>query len=228
MSFVKQIRLTAAQFTAQNPTLDDSTEGFEIDTLKFKKGDGSTTWANLLYADPTAVITALALKADSLTAADATARLALTGLTRGARVYQTDNGFWYELTNAAAPSDAASWQGIPKKYVALLTQTGTSNPVATVLENSLGGTVVWTRDALGVYLGTLVGAFPANKTILQALTGGADDGTPMNFLAGERLTDDVARLVCKITPIGADPNYELIELSDVVRPSTGIIISVYP
>lgn len=47
--------------------------------------------------------------ATSQTAATAVARLALTGLARGARVYQTDNGFWYELTNAAAPSDAASW-----------------------------------------------------------------------------------------------------------------------
>lgn len=52
---------------------------------------------------------ALLLKLDAQTAANSTARLALTGLSRGARVYQTDTGFWYELTNAAAPSDAASW-----------------------------------------------------------------------------------------------------------------------
>lgn len=51
----------------------------------------------------------------------------------------------------------------PKVYRALLTQASTSAPVATVLENSLGGTLVWTRTNTGVYTGTLSGAFPANK-----------------------------------------------------------------
>lgn len=50
-----------------------------------------------------------------------------------------------------------------KCYVALLTQSETNAPVATVLENTLGGTVVWTRIGAGVYRGTLAGAFPANK-----------------------------------------------------------------
>lgn len=53
-----------------------------------------------------------------------------------------------------------------KVYVALLTQAGTDAPVATVLENTLGGTVVWTRSAAGSYLGTLANAFTANKTFL--------------------------------------------------------------
>src|SRR5688572_16305439 len=51
-----------------------------------------------------------------------------------------------------------------KVYVALLTQTGTSAPVATVLENTLGGTVVWARGGTGEYTGTLAGAFTADKT----------------------------------------------------------------
>ena len=50
-------------------------------------------------------------------------------------------------------------------YTALLTQTGTNAPVATVLENTLGGTVVWTRDSAGFYTGTLAGAFTVSKTI---------------------------------------------------------------
>ena len=52
------------------------------------------------------------------------------------------------------------------KYVALLTQTGTDAPVATVLENTLGGTVVWTRSGAGVYAGTLSGVFTENKTAI--------------------------------------------------------------
>jgi hypothetical protein len=51
-------------------------------------------------------------------------------------------------------------------YKALLTQSSTNAPVATVLENTLGGTVVWTRTDVGEYEATLVGAFPIAKTIV--------------------------------------------------------------
>jgi len=54
----------------------------------------------------------------------------------------------------------------PKVYVALLTQSGTDAPVATVLKNTLGGTVVWTYDAVGQYNGTLANAFTLNKTAI--------------------------------------------------------------
>lgn len=53
-----------------------------------------------------------------------------------------------------------------KKYVALLSQSDTGAPVATVLENTLGGTVVWTRSNVGDYRGTLSGAFTTNKTVI--------------------------------------------------------------
>ena len=56
-----------------------------------------------------------------------------------------------------------------KIYNAILTQEDTYNPVATVLQNTLEGVVVWTRDAEGIYLGTLSGAFPTNKTLVQAI-----------------------------------------------------------
>ncbi len=53
---------------------------------------------------------------------------------------------------------------IPKVYRALLTQEGTDDPTAVVLENTLGGEVVWTRESVGNFLGTLVGAFTVDKT----------------------------------------------------------------
>src|SRR5262245_16029301 len=53
-----------------------------------------------------------------------------------------------------------------KKYIALLSQSGGAAPTATVLENSLGGNVVWTRTGQGKYLGTLAGAFPNGKVHL--------------------------------------------------------------
>lgn len=64
-------------------------------------------------------------------------------------------------------------QGI-KQYVALLTQTGTNAPVATVLANTLGGTVVWARDAQGQYSATLANAFTASKTVIIAANTTAD------------------------------------------------------
>ena len=51
-----------------------------------------------------------------------------------------------------------------KVYTALLTQTGTDAPVATVLENTLGGTVVWSYNAVGSYIANLNGAFVEGKT----------------------------------------------------------------
>jgi hypothetical protein len=50
-----------------------------------------------------------------------------------------------------------------KKYIALITQTGTSAPSVIELENTIGP-IVWTRSAVGIYFGTLTGAFTDNKT----------------------------------------------------------------
>lgn len=47
-------------------------------------------------------------------------------------------------------------------YTALLSQTGTGAPVATVLQNTVGD-IVWVRNSGGVYRGTLNGAFPLGK-----------------------------------------------------------------
>jgi hypothetical protein len=52
-----------------------------------------------------------------------------------------------------------------KKYVALLNQTGTNDPTAYVLENTLSSGIVWTRDTTGEYLGTVTGEFTENKTV---------------------------------------------------------------
>lgn len=57
-----------------------------------------------------------------------------------------------------------------KSYVALLNQTGTADPVATVLNSGCSdylGNIVWTRGAQGLYWGTLTGAFPIGKTYLS-------------------------------------------------------------
>lgn len=52
----------------------------------------------------------------------------------------------------------------PKVYVALLTQTGTDAPVATILKNTLGGVPVWSYVTVGDYNCTLAGVFELQKT----------------------------------------------------------------
>lgn len=56
-----------------------------------------------------------------------------------------------------------------KVYTALLTQTSTNAPVATVLQNTLGGTITWTRVDTGRYRGTIniSGGLPQNKRTLE-------------------------------------------------------------
>lgn len=54
-----------------------------------------------------------------------------------------------------------------KVYRALVSQTGTDAPTAIVLENSLGGDIVFSRANVGLYDGTLNGAFPEDKTNIQ-------------------------------------------------------------
>lgn len=110
-------------------------------------------------------------------------------------------------------------QGI-KVYRALLTQSGTDAPTATVLENTLGGTLVWTRDGAGTYLGTLAGAFatgtvtPINLAAKWALDA-------INAVSGVTISSNVYRLQ---TYLAAD----LTTADDGVMTDTLIEFSIYP
>jgi len=61
-------------------------------------------------------------------------------------------------------------------YTALITQTGTAAPVATVLQNTTGGTIVWTRNSTGRYVATISGTTYTNdKTTVLVTSGGNND-----------------------------------------------------
>jgi hypothetical protein len=94
----------------------------------------------------------------------------------------------------------------PKKYVALLTQSG-ATVTATVLENSLGGTVVWTYGDYGQYVGTLTGAFPVNKT--TTCSGVNINSGALRVYMGRRLTNDTYEIVI-YNPTTGDPDDLLI------------------
>lgn len=63
-----------------------------------------------------------------------------------------------------------------KTYKALLTQTGTAAPVATILQNTYNGTPTWTRNAEGQYLCTLEGQFNRFKTTTPPFDTGQPGG----------------------------------------------------
>jgi hypothetical protein len=78
-----------------------------------------------------------------------------------------------------------------KIYRALLTQTGTSAPVANVLENTLGN-IVWSRESAGNYYGTLNNAFPIDKTIAPGYPGFSWQGYSTITIVGPSVQDYVA------------------------------------
>lgn len=110
----------------------------------------------------------------------------------------------------------------PKVYRALLTQTGTAAPVATVLENTLGGTVVWTRTLGGVYVATLAGAFTASKTAL--LHGDGITGAEFSIIYFSRTNGNVLQLVTQ----DVDVTGATLVIADAILSETFVQILVYP
>lgn len=100
------------------------------------------------------------------------------------------------------------------KYVALLSQTGTNAPVATVLENTLGGAVVFSYEEEGAYIGTLAAAFTENKIVF--FLGSIDSAD--TFVKAEWIDTDSFRILSFNTGTQADDELD----------ATAIEIRVYP
>lgn len=75
-----------------------------------------------------------------------------------------------------------------KSYVALLTQSGTDAPTAIVLQNDLGGTVVWSRSSTGNYIATLVGAFTENKS--WCVVNDTNDASDVGYFSLKKVDSD--------------------------------------
>lgn len=60
-----------------------------------------------------------------------------------------------------------------RSYVALMSQSGTDNPTAIILENSLGD-IEWQYDSIGIYFASLPNSFPLEKTFIMTPTSGFD------------------------------------------------------
>jgi hypothetical protein len=110
-----------------------------------------------------------------------------------------------------------------KVYVANITQTGTSAPAATVLENTLGVTPTWARSSVGVYTLTATGAWVTNKTTLPdakfSLMGEDDD---WGFTSWARTSADVLTMETR-TLVGAGTLVEM----EVSEQGFTVTIKVY-
>jgi hypothetical protein len=65
-------------------------------------------------------------------------------------------------------SDSTRFLRSYKYYLATISQDSTLAPTVTVFENNIG-TIVWTRDSVGMYTGTLSSAFTVDKTLFIPL-----------------------------------------------------------
>jgi hypothetical protein len=95
-----------------------------------------------------------------------------------------------------------------KVYTALLTQSGTDAPVATVLENTLGGDVVWTRDNIGQFIVTSNNLFTAYKTAVFITPTSASSGYPVFAFDTDPPNEDNLYIYSYGAPSGAPDNYE--------------------
>lgn len=101
-----------------------------------------------------------------------------------------------------------------KEYIVLLSQESTNAPTGQPLKNTLGGTVVWTRQGTGQYWGTLTGAFGNLNTTIITGNGAT------NALITTSATND--KIIINTQTIATAA------LADDLLYFTTLIVTVYP
>lgn len=87
--------------------------------------------------------------------------------------YQFKGGIADENLVPYTPGTGASY----KEFVAMVSQSGDGVPLATIIHNSLGGTIEWSVVSDGIFDGTLAGAFPEGKVFIPQSVYATLDGT---------------------------------------------------
>jgi len=140
-------RDTAANWTANNPTLAAGELGLETDTAKFKMGDGATAWNSLAYAYT----------------AGATGPTGPTGATGAASTVTGPTG----PTGSAGATGPTGPTGSASAVLAINAQTGTSYTLAVGDVNRL----VTLSNAGAITLTVPPSVFAINDTINIAQVG---------------------------------------------------------
>ena len=102
-------------------------------------------------------------------------------LLAGTELYTDSTGKQENLTRNFTVQSVASFANSYSLgytvYTALITQAAGNNPpIATVLQNTTGGTIAWTRSSTGRYVATISGkTYTANKTAVLVTFGGSND-----------------------------------------------------
>ncbi|WP_035644756.1 hypothetical protein [Flavobacterium sp. ASV13] len=73
------------------------------------------------------------------------------------QLWETHGGIRSQLSSAGKSQNY-------KVYTAILNQTGTNAPIATILENTMSSDIIFEYTSKGTYSGTLTNAFPEGKT----------------------------------------------------------------
>jgi hypothetical protein len=121
-----------------------------------------------------------------------------SGTANSIDIFAGATGVWSLITSSAPSGSVAV-----KTYRALVTQTSTSAPTATVLENSLGAAVVWARSNTGVYTATLAGAFTSDKTFIMS-SGSTGAITAVKDVVTARTSADVVTVSTGAAGTAAD------------------------
>jgi hypothetical protein len=94
-----------------------------------------------------------------------------------------------------------------KVYTALVSQSGTDAPVATVLENTIGN-IVLTRNGIGQFTVTSDNLFTAYKTAVFITPTSASSGYPVFAFDTDFPNEDNLYIYSYGEPSGAPDNYE--------------------
>jgi len=105
-----------------------------------------------------------------------------------------------------------------KVYTALISQSGTSAPTVTVLENTLGITPTYAYTSTGFYTLTATGVFTLNKTYINFDLGGSNAG--VKVLQASRVnTNDIALKTWDSSMVATD---------GIINSNATLEIRVYP
>jgi hypothetical protein len=91
-----------------------------------------------------------------------------------------------------------------KSYVASLNQASNLAPQATIAYSDLGGTIVWTYSSTGQYIGTLSGAFTADKTLCIVSAPSYSDLLNKNSYSLRRTGNNTVQLASTSNSIETD------------------------
>lgn len=121
-------------------------------------------------------------------------------------------------------------QALPKIYIATLTQTSSSAPTATVILNTTGETITWSRISDGTYNAAITNAAFTTTTSVITSFGGVNPVTPYVgapvCVMGQRLSATIVQLKTYGAPerLGAQTD---IQLDDSLLYNTCVRIEIY-